>query len=116
MPVPFLTVDMVFAAAHRLVADTVDCRGLHGHSYRVRVTARRSEAGAAADVAALRALVQERVWTPLDHSLLNDRLEDPTAERVAGWIWETISAAAPTLVEVSVAEAKDRTVTLRVEG
>lgn len=113
MPVPFLTVDVVFAAAHRLRADTNACRGLHGHSYRLRVTARQSETGAAADVGALRALVQERIWTPLDHTLLNDTVEDPTAERVAGWIWQTIAQAAPTLVEVRLAEARDRMVTLR---
>jgi 6-pyruvoyltetrahydropterin/6-carboxytetrahydropterin synthase len=116
MLVSFLTVDVVFAAAHRLASDTPDCRGLHGHSYRLRVTARRSDGGAASDSAALRALVQERVWTPLDHSLLNDTLEDPTAERVADWIWRTLAPAAPTIVEVSLAESRDRQVTLREVG
>lgn len=112
-PTPFLTVDVVFAAAHRLHSDTPACRGLHGHSYRLRVTARQALDGAAAEVSALRALVQDRIWTPLDHSLLNDTVDDPTAERVAGWIWTTLREAAPTLVEVSLAEASDRTVTLR---
>ncbi len=117
MPAPrtLLTVDVVFDAAHRLGTDRGPCRGLHGHSYRVRVTVRQAE-GVACDLAGLRALVQDRVWTPLDHSLLNDTLEEPTAERVAGWIWTTLSDAAPSLLEVSVSEASDRTVTLRGES
>jgi 6-pyruvoyltetrahydropterin/6-carboxytetrahydropterin synthase len=105
-------VDVVFDAAHRLRTDVGPCRGLHGHSYRVRVTVR-AAAGPAADLAGLRALVRERVFAPLDHSLLNDTLEEPTAERVAGWIWTALADAAPSLHEVSLSEASDRTVTLR---
>lgn len=115
-PVPFVSVDVVFDAAHRLRGDTAQCRGLHGHSYRVRVTARQAPQGGAADTGSLRALVQETVFRPLDHGCLNDHLDDPTAERVAGWIWEAVLARAPTLVEVTLAEAPDRAVTLRAEG
>ena len=98
-PAPLLTVDVVFAAAHRLAQDDEACRGLHGHNYRLRVTARQAPGTAAASLVALRAAVQRRVWTPLDHTLLNEQIEDPTAERVAGWIWDALRADAPSVVE-----------------
>jgi 6-pyruvoyltetrahydropterin/6-carboxytetrahydropterin synthase len=36
--------------------------------------------------------VRERVVSRLDHSYVNDVIEQPTAENIAHWIWEQIEA------------------------
>ena len=88
--------EFTFEAAHRLpaVPDGHKCARLHGHSYRVLVTC----AGAVtesqawgidfADIKDAMAPLLDR----LDHHTLNDvdGLANPTAERLAQWIWERL--------------------------
>ena len=35
-------------------------------------------------------IVKERVVSRLDHSYINDIIEQPTAENIAHWIWDQI--------------------------
>ncbi len=69
------------------------CARLHGHSYRLDVTvggSLRSDGparGMVEDFDDLSALVRTEVIDELDHRSLNDVLDNPTAERIVGWIW-----------------------------
>lgn len=87
-----------FEAAHQLplLPEGHRCRRLHGHNYRVDIeTAGELDArGFVMDFAELDALVEPLI-AQVDHRLLNDiaGLENPTAEIIAQWFLERISAA-----------------------
>lgn len=83
-----------FEAAHKLDWHSGKCRFLHGHTYvlEVEVTGPTNERGVVMDFAELDTVVEESVLSRLDHSYLNDLLDNPTAELVAlaigGWLDE----------------------------
>jgi 6-pyruvoyltetrahydropterin/6-carboxytetrahydropterin synthase len=102
-----------FEAAHRLpkVPPSHKCHRLHGHSYRVELQLEGpidEGTGFVVDFfdveAAFGPILQE-----LDHHCLNDirGLENPTAENIAVWIWNTIRTALPQLARVVVYETPD---------
>jgi 6-pyruvoyltetrahydropterin/6-carboxytetrahydropterin synthase len=77
---------VTFQAAHHLPAF---CPNVHGHSYRVsvRVTGEVDARGVVEDFVDIRRILKNVVRV-LDHQNLNDMIENPTAERVALWIWQ----------------------------
>ena len=85
-----------FSAAHRLRNYHGKCEHLHGHNYRVHVTARASslgDGGMVIDFGDLRKAANRAV-EPFDHSYLNeikpfDRIE-PSAENIAAFLFEEI--------------------------
>jgi len=42
------------------------------------------------DFTELSSIVKERVVSLLDHSYINDIIEQPTAENIANWIWDRL--------------------------
>ena len=99
-----------FEAAHFLpeVPDGHACRRLHGHSYRIEVSASGPEhirTGWVLDYGELSRTVRP-VLEPLDHNLLNavPGLENPTAEHLASWLWERLTGVIPGLSVVTVME------------
>jgi len=105
-----------FSAAHQLRDYQGKCERLHGHNYRVHVTARRNELGAGGmviDFGELKRVTSEALER-LDHRFLNeippfDTLE-PSAENLAGYLFEDISqrlgASGRYLHKVSVWESE----------
>ncbi len=91
-----------FAAAHRLLHYNGKCERLHGHNYKVRVWAKGGalgEGGMLVDFSLLKAALA-KVIAVLDHSDLNEIevfRQDPSAERIAGYIFDSIKAQAPEL-------------------
>ncbi len=89
-----------FDAAHSLPRHPGKCARLHGHTYTVEVSVRResggfdSETGMVADFGDLSAALQ-RVLSRYDHGLLNDHLENPTAEVLAGTILRQLAHELP---------------------
>lgn len=109
-----VSVEFGFSASHRVSAEGAPCRGLHGHDYRVRLTLDRPldpTTGLAADHAQIRSLFLTKVFARIDHRNLNDFLENPTAERVAIWLFDLLREDLPALSEIRVAETADREVT-----
>ncbi len=102
--------DFHIEAAHRLpaVPPGHKCARLHGHSFRVRISAAgnvEENSGWVMDFAQL----QERfapLFKQLDHNYLNDipGLENPTSENLARWIWERLKPVLPALCQVEVQE------------
>ena len=89
-----ITAEYEFEAAHYLPNVPVGhkCGRLHGHNYRVLVTVCgevRKKEGWIMDFATLDALVEKWILQKLDHQKLNDisKLENPTAENIARWIF-----------------------------
>jgi 6-pyruvoyltetrahydropterin/6-carboxytetrahydropterin synthase len=84
--------EFTFEAAHFLpnVPTSHPCRKMHGHHYRVRVEIA-GPVGEASGWVVDYAVV-ELVCSPeirqLDHSTLNDVIDNPTCERICEWLWE----------------------------
>ena len=99
-----------FEAAHRLprVPPGHKCARLHGHSFRVELAVAGPVDPATGWFIDYQHLYD--AWTPLhdqlDHNYLNELpgLENPTSELLAGWVWERIKPALPSLVRVTVFE------------
>ena len=113
-----LDVEFYFAAAHRLPRYEGPCFRMHGHNYKMFVVVEGStdpHSGMIADFGQIKAVVQEHVLTRTDHRTLNDFLENPTAENIARWAFETLRPHLPGLVEVRLYEIPDCCVTYRGE-
>jgi 6-pyruvoyltetrahydropterin/6-carboxytetrahydropterin synthase len=77
-----------FQASHVLPRHPGKCRRLHGHTYFLEVWCEGEvdpETGMVLDFGDLRAEVEARVLSRVDHVHLNDLLENPTAENLAAW-------------------------------
>jgi len=95
-------VEAGFAAAHRLVHYNGKCERLHGHNYKVRAWASGQslgEGGMLVDFGILKKTLGEVIGR-LDHSDLNaipQFSDDPSAERIARYIFEGMLALQPGL-------------------
>lgn len=102
-----VTKEFSFEAAHYLPAHKGACAGMHGHGYRLEVTVEGpvgANDGMVIDFDDLSLIVQIHVLDRLDHTLLNDRIENPTAENIALTTWEWLAEPLPTLARVVVHE------------
>ena len=108
-----------FEAAHVLPNHPGKCARLHGHSYRLDVALEGplQEAGPAAgmveDFEVVSRIVEAAVITELDHRSLNDLMDNPTAERIAGWIWHRLAPHLPALIELTLWETSKACVVLK---
>jgi 6-pyruvoyltetrahydropterin/6-carboxytetrahydropterin synthase len=114
-----LDVEFYFAAAHRLPRYEGPCFRMHGHNYKFFVTVEGDtdpHAGMVADFGVIKKKVEEHVLMRVDHRNLNDILENPTAENIARWVWETLEAHLPGLCEIRLYEIPEACVTYRGKG
>ena len=111
-----LEVEFHFAAAHRLPRYDGPCFRMHGHNYRMFVALEGEvdpATGMIADFGRVKEIVQEHVLSRADHRTLNDFLENPTAENIARWVWETLEPHLAGLCEVRLFEIPGCSVTYR---
>jgi 6-pyruvoyltetrahydropterin/6-carboxytetrahydropterin synthase len=105
-----------FEAAHRLPNHPGKCKELHGHSYRLVVAVERTlapDTGMAIDFADLKRVVRQQVVDRLDHTFVNDLIDNPTAEIMAVWIWDALRGPLPGLAEVELWETRSCAVVYR---
>ncbi len=94
-----------FAAAHHLTDYKGACERPHGHTYKLAITVEgpvKSD-GLVLDFVDLKKIVNERVIDLVDHTDLNDRFKNPSAELISIGIWEQlkdIGAATNTAVKL----------------
>ena len=89
-----VTKEFTFDAAHFLPGYEGKCKQLHGHTYSVWVSYGVTlsdekyipSPGFMVDFASINDLVKKSVIYCLDHTLLNDLIENPTAENIAIFI------------------------------
>lgn len=90
-----LTVTKVFefAASHFLTKYHGKCENLHGHNYKLEVTVvgELNEDDLVLDFVILKKIVKEKIINELDHTHLNERFDNPSAEVMAVWIWEQLA-------------------------
>ncbi|MDR1049428.1 MAG: 6-carboxytetrahydropterin synthase QueD [Synergistaceae bacterium] len=113
--------EFTFDAAHHLVRYHGKCEALHGHTYRLAVTLEGTPdaEGMVLDFTELSRTVKERVISRLDHSYINDILEQPTSENLALWVWKEIEGEVSRpncrLHSVEIWETASSCVVLRAE-
>jgi 6-pyruvoyltetrahydropterin/6-carboxytetrahydropterin synthase len=85
--------EFTFCGAHRLPGYDGLCERVHGHTWRLRVTvdAPVGPNGIAFDFRRLGTVVKERILSLLDHADLNEILPQPSAERIAQWVWQRLA-------------------------
>ena len=104
--------DFRFEASHQLPNHEGKCRRLHGHSWKMTVKVagqlqtEGSQQGMVTDYGVLSAIVKPLIDEKLDHWHLNDttKLENPTSEELARWIFQRLKGAIPNLIAVQVEE------------
>lgn len=99
-----------FDAAHFLpnVPEGHKCREIHGHTYHLTVFAEgliTTPEGWVLDFGDLKKMMKP-ILGKLDHHLLNDipGLENPTAELLSVWIWNSLKPVLPGLVKIELKE------------
>ncbi len=116
-----LSKDFTFDAAHNLVHYHGKCERLHGHTYKLRVVleGQPNSEGMIMDFIELKAIVNERAVSRLDHAYINDIIPQPSAENIALWVWREIEEYVRrencSLYEVIAWETADSFVTVRRE-
>ena len=100
--------DFTFDAAHHLTQYRGKCEHIHGHTYKLRVCIEEEikDNGLAYDFVDLKRIVNEFIIDVLDHSDLNDRFEQPSAELIAVWIWNELSDKL-NMAEITLWESPD---------
>ncbi len=85
MPTMDLSCTFQFAASHFLTKYHGKCENLHGHNYKIIVTINGEiqEDGMVMDFKIMKQKVNEKVIDILDHTHLNDTMENPSAENLA---------------------------------
>ena len=84
-----------FDAAHFLPDYPGKCSRLHGHSWKVELAIRGNVAegtGMVVDFTKLHAWMLSEIVDVFDHTSLNDKLDNPTAETLALWIAAVFSS------------------------
>ena len=102
-----------FEAAHRLPQHDGKCARLHGHSWKGEVAvegaslgAGGSRAGMVIDYGDIKAVLAPLIDAYLDHHYLNEslRMENPTSEEVARWLYEAVEPYLTGLHSVTIRE------------
>ena len=82
-----------FDSAHKLINYEGKCKNLHGHTYFLYVTVCGEidkSSGMVVDFNLLKDVVSKNVIDILDHNMLNEVVEQPTAENLVVWIWHQL--------------------------
>jgi 6-pyruvoyltetrahydropterin/6-carboxytetrahydropterin synthase len=102
-----------FEAAHKLPLHDGKCQRLHGHSWKMRVVVSGEllaqggpKSGMLQDYAEISQKVKPIVDNLLDHHYLNEtlKMESPTSENIACWLYFRLKDELPGLVAVEIDE------------
>jgi 6-pyruvoyltetrahydropterin/6-carboxytetrahydropterin synthase len=110
-----------FEAAHVLPYHQGKCSRLHGHSYRLDVSvagalaAAGPASGMVIDFDELARIVRATVIEKLDHTHLNDTIENPTSENIVVWIWRRLAPQLTGLSELILWETANACAVLRAD-
>ncbi len=85
-----------FSAAHNLPNYNGKCENLHGHNWdvEVQVSSEKLENGMVIDFKILKKYLKE-ILSTLDHTYINEKIENPTAENIAKYIYENLREKLP---------------------
>lgn len=108
---PKLEVSATFriAASHFLPKYHGKCENMHGHNYKIVITTEGEikDDGMVMDFKELKKIAKEHAIDKLDHTHLNDIMENPSAENMAVWIWKNLKNHLPGLKNIKIFETDD---------
>jgi 6-pyruvoyltetrahydropterin/6-carboxytetrahydropterin synthase len=117
-----LTVEGHFSAAHQVKGYTGDCAGMHGHTYKVRVSVAIKELdgiGMAMDFRRIKSML-DNILEKLDHKALNElpyfKEHNATTEYLAKYIYEEMKKQISAMRSVTVWEGYNHSVTYDETG
>jgi len=92
---PFISIGKTFniAAAHFLPEYKGKCSNIHGHEWVLEIVLKKridKKTGMVMDFSILKKIVNEHVIDKLDHNIINNYIQNPTAENILVFIWETL--------------------------
>lgn len=105
--------DFRFEASHQLPKHDGKCARLHGHSWRGRLICRGRQLQETGpheamliDYSEMRGAIQSLLEEKLDHWHLNDslKMQSPTSEAIAKWIYDQVKPKLPSLLAVEIEE------------
>jgi 6-pyruvoyltetrahydropterin/6-carboxytetrahydropterin synthase len=110
-----VTKEFSFDAAHNLDNYHGKCESLHGHTWRVQVTAagKLKKDGMVLDFSEMKQTIEEKVRNILDHKYLNDIIKQPTAENIGLWIYAQLSSSLPGITKIKVFESSTSFATIK---
>jgi len=87
-----ITKEFTFDSAHQLTDYYGKCERMHGHTYKLQVTLEGEvqKNGLMIDFVVLKRIVKKHVLDKLDHHVLNDVVDNPSAENLVVWIWDQL--------------------------
>jgi len=94
-------------SAHYLPNYVGKCKQLHGHTWTLEVSIQGSvnpDTGFVMDFHQISYIVQTKVIDILDHKLINDIIENPTAENILQWIKDTLGKHFDNVVKLRLRE------------
>lgn len=108
MPQMELSCTFHFAASHFLTKYHGKCENLHGHNYKIIITIEGDlkDNGMVIDFKIIKDIVKAKVIDVLDHTHLNDTIDNPSAENLAIWIWDKIKDDLP-LKNIAIYETEN---------
>lgn len=97
-----------FSASHFLTNYHGKCENLHGHNYKliVSIEGKVQDDGMVMDFAEIKKSVNEKALNDLDHSHLNEILENPSSENLAIYIWDKLKKDLP-LKKITIYETEN---------
>ncbi|MBI2634693.1 6-carboxytetrahydropterin synthase QueD [Candidatus Peregrinibacteria bacterium] len=103
-----LSVTFRFAASHFLTKYHGKCENLHGHNYKLIITISGPvrEDGMVIDFKIIKDKVKQHILEKLDHTHLNNLIDNPSAENLSVWIWDNLKNELP-LKKIEVFETED---------
>lgn len=115
MPNVVITKTFRFEAAHALPGHPGKCSRLHGHSYmlEVSVAGDLGPDGMVMDFDDLSVVVERVVISRLDHTMLNDVVDNPTVENVVLNILESLNREGLHPTELTLHETATSRATVR---
>jgi len=110
-----LTKKFEFDAAHKLDKKLGEKEArIHGHRYVLEITVKGPVSdGITMSVEDIKECVQKNVTDKLDHTMLNDIIDNPTLENIVIWVWKELKDRLPLLYEIKLSETPNNFVTYR---
>ncbi len=118
LPLMSIRVEFDFCSAHRLPFYDGPCFRMHGHNYKLLVTAQGTpnpKDGMVIDFEIIKKIVWDRVLNQCDHHTLNDFMENPTAENIIVWMWDQLKGQLPGMTQLELFEPPQYSITYRGE-
>ena len=86
-----------FSASHFLTKYHGKCENLHGHNYKLIVTVegKVGKDGMVIDYKEIKKTVNDLVIDKIDHTHLNDLMDNPSSEHLVLWIWKALKDELP---------------------